>query len=89
MVVALVEAPGEYLLRTRKRLDLLPNNIDASVISPAREPTVITVGASNIADQRWVDSNWGSVLDIFAPGENVISLGITDPNVSVPYSAAR
>ncbi|KAI0717843.1 serine protease [Cerioporus squamosus] len=52
------------------------DNIDASVISPAREPTVITVGASNIADARWVDSNWGPVLDIFALGVKIISLGI-------------
>ena len=53
------------------------------MISPAREPTVITVGASNIADSRWASSNWGGPLDIFAPGENVISLGITSPTVSI------
>ncbi|RPD55475.1 serine protease [Lentinus tigrinus ALCF2SS1-7] len=56
------------------------SNINAAGISPAREPSVITVGASNIADARWASSNWGGVLDIFAPGENIISLGITGPN---------
>ncbi|RDB21646.1 Cuticle-degrading protease [Hypsizygus marmoreus] len=49
------------------------SNADASTTSPARAPAVITVGASTIADARASFSNFGSVVDIFAPGQNVIS----------------
>ncbi|KAI0779994.1 serine protease [Fomes fomentarius] len=48
-------------------------NDDANNYSPARAPAVITVGASTIADARASFSNYGSVVDIFAPGQNVIS----------------
>ena len=51
-------------------------NVDASTRSPAREPTVFTVGASNISDARASFSNWGAVVDIFAPGVDVESVGI-------------
>ncbi|KAF6753502.1 peptidase S8/S53 domain-containing protein, partial [Ephemerocybe angulata] len=47
------------------------SNIDANAVSPARAPSANTVGVSNIFDQRWVDSNFGSVLDLFAPGEEI------------------
>ncbi|OSD03397.1 serine protease [Trametes coccinea BRFM310] len=46
---------------------------DAGSTSPARAPAVVTVGASTIADARASFSNYGSVVDIFAPGQNVIS----------------
>ncbi|KAJ3514772.1 hypothetical protein NLJ89_g2171 [Agrocybe chaxingu] len=41
--------------------------------SPARAHSAITVGASTIADERSPLSNYGSVVDVFAPGLNVIS----------------
>ena len=56
-------------------------NVDASTRSPAREPTVFTVGASNISDARASFSNWGAVVNIFAPGQDIISLGIANPSV--------
>ncbi|KAG9126046.1 subtilisin-like serine protease [Ceratobasidium sp. 392] len=46
---------------------------DANTSSPARAPAVITVGASNIADNVANFSNFGQGVDIFAPGEQVIS----------------
>ncbi|KAG8683740.1 subtilisin-like serine protease, partial [Ceratobasidium sp. 395] len=46
---------------------------DANTSSPARAPAVITVGASNINDQVASFSNFGAGVDIFAPGEQVIS----------------
>ncbi|RDB29494.1 Cuticle-degrading protease [Hypsizygus marmoreus] len=49
------------------------SNTDAGSTSPARAPSAITVGASTIADARASFSNYGSVVDIFAPGQNVIS----------------
>ncbi|QRW14048.1 subtilisin-like protease 8 [Ceratobasidium sp. AG-Ba] len=46
---------------------------DANTSSPARAPAVITVGASNINDQVASFSNFGKGVDIFAPGQQVIS----------------
>lgn len=39
--------------------------------SPARAPTVITVGGSTSSDGRAATSNFGSCLDLYAPGHNV------------------
>ncbi|RDB17350.1 Cuticle-degrading protease [Hypsizygus marmoreus] len=49
------------------------SNTNAGSTSPARAPAVITVGASTIADARASFSNYGAVVDVFAPGQNVIS----------------
>ncbi|KAH8834923.1 serine protease [Flagelloscypha sp. PMI_526] len=53
------------------------NNADAKNYSPARTPGAITVGASTIADVRASFSNYGALVDIFAPGMNVISTWAT------------
>ncbi|KJZ76728.1 Cuticle-degrading protease [Hirsutella minnesotensis 3608] len=52
------------------------SNTDAASFSPASEPTVCTVGASDSSDRRSSFSNYGSVLDTFAPGTSVTSLWI-------------
>jgi len=49
------------------------SNTDAGTTSPARAPSAITVGASTISDARASFSNFGSVVDVFAPGQDVIS----------------
>ncbi|KAI0470218.1 proteinase T-like protein [Xylaria cf. heliscus] len=49
------------------------SNTDASSTSPAGEPNVCTVGATTSADARASFSNYGSVVDIFAPGQDVLS----------------
>jgi len=49
---------------------------DAYNHSPASAPGAITVGATDQADVRVPASNYGSVIDIFAPGFNVYSCGI-------------
>jgi Subtilisin-like serine proteases len=41
--------------------------------SPARVPAAITVGATTNTDARWSLSNYGSCLDIFAPGAGITS----------------
>ncbi len=46
---------------------------DACKVSPAREPTMITVGATTSTDGRSFFSNWGTCLDVFAPGSGIIS----------------
>jgi subtilisin family serine protease len=52
---------------------------DACMQSPANIANTITVGATTISDTRWINpengkaSNFGSCVDIFAPGEDIIS----------------
>lgn len=58
------------------------DNKDAATTSPARAPGVIAVGASTIADVRASFSNFGAVVDIFAPGQNIISSWIGSATVS-------
>jgi subtilisin family serine protease len=41
--------------------------------SPASEPSAITVGATNINDGFAYFSNWGSCVDVNAPGVNITS----------------
>jgi len=49
------------------------SNADACTASPASEPTAITVGASTSLDYRASFSNWGSCVDVFAPGAGITS----------------
>lgn len=49
------------------------SNADARTFSPASEPTVCTVGSSDSSDRKSSFSNYGSIVDIFAPGSNVVS----------------
>lgn len=47
------------------------SNANAANTSPARVGAAITVGASTSADYRAGYSNYGSVLDLFAPGSSI------------------
>ncbi|MFD5015600.1 S8 family peptidase [Streptomyces chartreusis] len=49
------------------------SSANASSYSPARVATAITVGATTSSDARASYSNYGSVLDIFAPGSSIIA----------------
>ncbi len=55
------------------------NNADSCQYSPSSTPAAITVGATNSSDARatgWSNgqaSNYGTCLDIFAPGDKIIS----------------
>lgn len=49
------------------------SNVDACTTSPARVPAVLTVGATASNDGRASFSNFGSCLDIFAPGVSITS----------------
>lgn len=58
------------------------NNVDASGQSPARVTQAITVGATDVLDNRWQDSpslgsNFGTVLDLFGPGKDIPAAGNT------------
>ncbi|XP_041470585.1 aqualysin-1-like [Lytechinus variegatus] len=52
------------------------SNEDACSTSPARASTAITVGATDNSDTRSSFSNYGSCLDIFAPGTDITSTWI-------------
>ncbi|RVU25163.1 S8 family peptidase [Streptomyces antnestii] len=47
------------------------SGVDASTSSPARVAEAITVGATDSSDTKASWSNYGSVLDVFAPGVSI------------------
>ncbi|HEX3252292.1 MAG TPA: S8 family peptidase [Pyrinomonadaceae bacterium] len=49
------------------------SNADACNSSPARAANAITVGATTTSDARASFSNFGTCLDIFAPGSGILS----------------
>ncbi|KAI0760467.1 peptidase 1 [Fomes fomentarius] len=52
----------------------------SSTQSPARAEAIITVGAANILDAKSTYSNYGPGVDIFAPGDNILSSYIGSSN---------
>jgi len=61
-------------------------NTDACLSSPAREPQAITVGATSNTDARASFSNYGSCLDIFAPGVSITSAWYTSDSATASAS---
>ncbi len=61
-------------------------NADACGVSPASEPTAITVGSTTSTDARSSFSNYGPCLDIFAPGSSILSAWITSATATDTYS---
>jgi subtilisin family serine protease len=49
------------------------NNKDACKYSPARVPAALTIGATTNTDARAAYSNYGTCLDLFAPGSSITS----------------
>ncbi len=58
----------------------------ACTASPAREPDAITVGATTASDARASFSNFGTCLDIFAPGSNIPSAWYTSNSATATLS---
>lgn len=63
------------------------DNTTACNFSPARVQAALTVGATNVADERSKftppnASNYGTCLDLFAPGTDIPSAGITNPTAT-------
>ncbi len=54
------------------------SNQNACYSSPAREPQAITVAASTSSDARASFSNYGSCVDLFAPGQSILSAWPSD-----------
>merc|ERR1712084_8936 len=53
------------------------SNSDACNFSPAYVPSAITVGSTTSTDARSSFSNYGSCVDIWGPGSDVVSLSHT------------
>lgn len=56
------------------------SNADACNYSPARATSAITVGATDRSDNKSSFSNWGSCVDIHAPGSSIASAWIGTPS---------
>lgn len=60
--------------------------VDACYSSPARVDAVLTVGATQSNDARSGFSNYGSCLDLFAPGSAIVSASHLSDSGSQPMS---
>lgn len=61
-------------------------NVSGPNTSPQRVAETIIVGASTISDLKAGFSNFGPTLELFAPGENIISAGIASDTAQAPNS---
>ncbi|RYP16985.1 hypothetical protein DL765_004827 [Monosporascus sp. GIB2] len=52
------------------------SNDDAKYYSPASAPEACTVGATDSSDSRAYYSNYGALVDVFAPGSDILSTWI-------------
>ncbi len=62
------------------------SNANAASFSPARVSEAITVGSSTRTDARSSFSNFGSVIDIFAPGSSILSAYYTSNTATATLS---
>ncbi len=62
------------------------DNVNACGESPARVPNALTVGASTRTDARAEFSNYGSCIDLFAPGDRIVSAVSSGDTASATYS---
>lgn len=63
-----------------------PSAINACNASPAREPKAITVGATTSIDGRSTFSNFGSCVDLNAPGSSILGAYIPNPTSTATLS---
>jgi len=59
---------------------------NACNLSPASSVHVMTVGATDRSDQTAEFSNWGKCVDVFAPGVDIVSLGLRSNDQSAIMS---
>jgi subtilisin family serine protease len=59
---------------------------DACGITPARVPGVLTVSSTQNNDAKVGYANTGTCVDLFAPGYNIVSAGITNDTASATMS---
>lgn len=61
------------------------DDTDACRLSPAGESSAITVAASNESDARAYFSDYGSCVDIFAPGTDITSAAVSSTTATVAW----
>ncbi len=54
----------------------------ATRTSPANAPDAITVGWATRSDRKAADSNYGKRIDLFAPGDDILSAGVSETSTS-------
>jgi len=62
------------------------DNSNACNFSPAYVPSAITVGSTDSTDSRSYFSNYGTCVDIWAPGSSVLSAGRTSDSATATLS---
>jgi subtilisin family serine protease len=62
------------------------SNVDACGTSPARAANAITVGSTTTSDARSSFSNFGTCLDIFAPGSGILSAWFSSDTATATLS---
>jgi len=62
------------------------DNSNACGFSPAYVPSAITVGSTDSTDTRSYFSNYGTCVDIWAPGSSVLSAGHTSDSATATFS---
>ncbi|MEQ8764461.1 MAG: S8 family serine peptidase [Planctomycetota bacterium] len=62
------------------------SNANACNYSPARATNAITVGSTTSSDARSSFSNWGSCVDLFAPGSSILSTWYTSNTATATLS---
>jgi len=62
------------------------DNTDACNTSPAAEPAVLTTGATSSNDARASFSNYGTCLDLFAPGDGITAANYANNTGSTSMS---
>lgn len=60
---------------------------EPSVLSPCRVQEAITVGGTDSSDNRWLSSNYGPLVDLFAPAKDIAVADIIDVN-GIPSDSA-
>ena len=58
------------------------NNLDACSYSPAAAALPITVAASDINDNKASFSNWGTCVDVWGPGVQILSTATSGPQAT-------
>jgi len=61
------------------------SNRDACTFSPAFVPSAVTVGSSDSRDRRSSFSNFGSCVEIWAPGSRITSAGVRSDSASATF----
>jgi hypothetical protein len=61
-------------------------DVDSARVSPARLAEAITVGAATTRDRRAGFSNFGAVIDLFAPGESIVSAAAANDTANATLS---